>query len=116
MTSTSAYLAACADATQPLMRTVFFFLSATVAIITPPSLSRRLRCHGNATRSHENTKKKRLVLPSHRLRYHEMQLRSQTPRRIDERWFSSCLRVFMVAFVLMPHRSNLLGGLFGHPP
>src|SRR5688572_11922057 len=100
MTSTSAYFAACADATQPLMRTVFFFLSATVAIITPPSLSRRLRCHGNATRSHENTKKK-------------MQLRSQTPRRIDERWV---LRVFVVAFVLMPHRSNLLGGLVGHPP
>src|SRR5580700_1741942 len=33
MTSTSAYLAACADATQPLIRTVFFLVSATVGMI-----------------------------------------------------------------------------------
>src|ERR1700722_4054171 len=32
MTSTSAYLAACAAATQPLMRTVFFFPATSVAM------------------------------------------------------------------------------------
>src|SRR5215470_18267316 len=32
MTSTSANFAACAAATQPLMRTVFFFVGASVAI------------------------------------------------------------------------------------
>src|SRR5215467_15410391 len=33
ITSTSAYLAACADATQPLIRTVFFLPSVTVPIV-----------------------------------------------------------------------------------
>src|SRR5207245_7613847 len=32
ITSTSAYFAACAEATQPLIRTVFFFFSTTVAL------------------------------------------------------------------------------------
>src|SRR5206468_6013206 len=40
MTSTSAYLAACAEATQPLMRTVFFFFSTTVAMSDSPLPSR----------------------------------------------------------------------------
>src|SRR5262245_33104603 len=35
MTSTSAYFAACADATHPLIRTVFFFVATTVAILIP---------------------------------------------------------------------------------
>src|SRR5213076_618799 len=35
ITSTSAYLAACADATQPLIRTLFFLVGATVVITTP---------------------------------------------------------------------------------
>src|SRR5437588_3675673 len=33
MTSTSAYLAACAEATQPFIRTVFFFVEITVVAI-----------------------------------------------------------------------------------
>src|SRR5204863_7376014 len=37
MTSTSAYFAACAAATQPLIRTVLFLLSITVAMFSTPA-------------------------------------------------------------------------------
>src|SRR5262245_34069935 len=39
ITSTSAYFAACADATKPLIRTVFFFLSSAVAIFDSVKLA-----------------------------------------------------------------------------
>src|SRR5881409_3805419 len=56
ITSTSAYFAACAAATHPLIRTVFF-LSSTVAIFD--SVSHRIEMQ---PRKHENTKKKSIDL------------------------------------------------------
>src|SRR2546428_8498185 len=56
ITSTSAYFAACAAATHPLIRTVFFF-ARTVAMID--SVCRRIEMQ---PRSHENTKKKSIDL------------------------------------------------------
>src|SRR5690348_13035700 len=48
MTSTSAYFAACADATQPFIRTVFFFaLPVTmVAIVSLRTVRTRLQTRG----------------------------------------------------------------------
>src|SRR5580704_16858521 len=56
MTSTSAYFAACADATQPLIRTVFFLVSVTVVAMVYSA-----RCSGTATDS--------LAMSTYRLTY-----------------------------------------------